>query len=293
MDTFDKKYAEFCDDLMGACPEYSTDIQVAKDLSPAERVRMYMAEVLKKKARSATANPGCVLPNVLIKEAVWEALSATSKKAILDYLRLLDITVCLSMDASDAAGVSQEWVDEIMKGLRGRMDRGEFKDLSDKFMNMFGSQGSALPPLPEKFLKGKLAKLAEDMVREFKPEDFGMSAEDIKACETDPTRAFEILMSASTQNPENLKGVMMKVAKKLQNKIQSGELKPQDLASEAEELMKEFQANPAFVEMLDGFRKSFSFEEPEAARSAGRDGEGRLATARARLRKKLEQRKKK
>ena len=86
---------------------------------------------------------------------------------------------------------------------------------------------------------------------------------------------------------------MLKVAKKLQAKIQSGELKPQDLASEAEELMKEFQANPAFVEMLDGFRKSFSFEEPEAARNAGRDGEGRLAQARARLRKKLEQRKKK
>jgi hypothetical protein len=46
---------------MGACPEYSTDVQVAKDLSPAERVRMYMAEA-SKKARSATANPGCVLP---------------------------------------------------------------------------------------------------------------------------------------------------------------------------------------------------------------------------------------
>jgi hypothetical protein len=38
--------------------------------------------------------------------------------------------------------------------------------------------------------------------------------------------------------------------------------------------MKEFQENPAFVEMLEGFRKSFSFEEPEAARTAGRDGEG-------------------
>jgi hypothetical protein len=42
-------------------------------------------------------------------------------------------------------------------------------------MNMFGSQGSASPS-PQKPLKGKLAELGEDMVREFKPEDFGMSA---------------------------------------------------------------------------------------------------------------------
>ena len=131
------------------------------------------------------------------------------------------------------------------------------------------------------------------MVREFKPEDFGMSAEDLAACEKDPTRAFEILMSASSENPQNLQKVMGRVAKKLQAKIQSGEFRPQDLAAEAEELMKDFQENPAFVEMLNSFRTAFSFEEPEAAKKSGHDGEGRLAQARARLRRKLEQRKKK
>jgi len=292
---FNKKFAEFCDDLVGACPEYSADIEIAKELTPEERIRAYKSEVLKKSARSPTTCPGRVLPNVTIKEDVWKALSPANKKAVLEHLRVLDLTcVFMSIDVSgSAAGISQDWVDSILRDMRGSMDRVDFKAMADKFSDMFGGEGSTLPPLPEKFLRGKLAKLAEDMVREFKPEDFGMTAADIATCEKDPTRAFEVLLSASGENPQNLQKVMERVAKKLQAKIQSGELKPQELAAEAEELMKEFQANPAFVQMLDSFRQAFSFEQPEAARKTGHDGEGRLAQARARLRKKLEQRKKK
>jgi hypothetical protein len=129
------------------------------------------------------------------------------------------------------------------------------------------------------------------MVAEFRPEDFGLSAEDIAACESDPTRAFEILMQASARNPERLQKVMTRVAKKLQGKMATGEFKPQDLASEAEELMKEFQSHPAFTEMLNSFREAFSFEDTDTARRAGRDGDNRLAIARARLRKKLDAKK--
>jgi hypothetical protein len=83
---------------------------------------------------------------------------------------------------------------------------------------------------------------------------------------------------------------MARVGKKLQEKVQRGELRPQELVAEAEELMKEFQTHPAFVEMMESFRSAFSFEDPDLARETGRDGEGRLAIARARLRKKMEAR---
>lgn len=289
---FFKKYTEFCDDLCGACPEYIDEIAKAKMLNNEERAKQYILEVLNVKERDLAGNPGKVLPGVTITETVWTTLSSGSRRAILDYLRILDLSaVYMNVDVSGVEQVSQEWVDSILREWRGKLDRVDFNSISDKFMNMFGNTGSNLPPLPERFLKGKMAKLAEDMVREFKPEDFGLTAEEIAACETDPTRAFEILMQASTQNPERLQGVMMRVAKKLQAKIQSGELKPQELAAEAEELMKEFQSHPAFVEMMDSFRGIFSFEEPEAARRTGHDGEGRLAIARARLRKKMEEKK--
>ena len=106
--------------------------------------------------------------------------------------------------------------------------------------------GTGLPNLPERFLKGQIAKLAEELVREFTPEDFGMTADDIKACETNPMRAFEILMEAYTTKPEVLQVAMKKISSRMQQKIQRGELRPQDLAAEAEEIMKECTDNPAF-----------------------------------------------
>jgi hypothetical protein len=82
-----------------------------------------------------------------------------------------------------------------------------------------------------------------------------------------------------------------KIGKRLQDKIMSGQIKPQEIANEAEELMKIFSENPAFVEMMETFRSMFGMEDPDLARQAGREGSARLAIVRDRLRKKLEARK--
>jgi hypothetical protein len=146
-----------------------------------------------------------------------------------------------------------------------------------------------MPPLPERFLKGKLAKLAEDMIREFKPEDFGLSPEEMADCESNPQRAFEILMKASMLNPTTIQKAMMRVAKKLQEKVQRGELKPQELAAEAEELMKEFESHPAFVELMETFRSAFGTDNMQQAKAQGRESEARLSLIQKRLRKKAEE----
>ncbi len=292
-DFFDSKYNEFCDDLLGACPELATQIQSAKSLDSAERKERYKNEILQRNTkRPSDVNPGFVLPGVRVSDSVWSELSDRTKKAILDYLAILDMFSAFDSFTGADGEMNREWADNILRDWRTRLGGVDFKKISEKIMGIFGSAGDNLPPLPERFLRGKLAKLAEDMVREIRPEDFGISEADIHACNDDPTRAFEILMQAATRNPEHLQRAMQKVAKKLQNKIQSGELKPQELAAEAEELMKEFQNHPMFVQMMQSFRDVFSFEDPDVAREAGRDGEGRLAIARARLRKKLEAKKK-
>ena len=55
--------------------------------------------------------------------------------------------------------------------------------------------------------------------------------------------------------------------------------------------MNEFKSHPAFAEMMKSFKSAFSFEDPAAARAAGRDDQARLSIARNRLRAKLEARK--
>jgi hypothetical protein len=68
----------------------------------------------------------------------------------------------------------------------------------------------------------------------------------------------------------------------------SGEIRPQEIVAEAEELMKTFSENPAFVEMMETFRSLFGMEDMDVARSAGREGSARMAIVRERLRKKME-----
>jgi hypothetical protein len=108
---------------------------------------------------------------------------------------------------------------------------------------------------------------------------------------TDPSKALQMMMDLFMKKPEILQGTIQKLGKKLQAKIQSGSLRPQELVAEAEELIKMFSENPQFVEMMESFRQAFGFEDKETAQAAGRDNENRLSIARARLRKKLDAKK--
>jgi hypothetical protein len=289
-DTFQKKYTEFIADLRGTFPELEDALAAAEAIPAAERAQRYAQTVMnahEKPKADGLPCPGPVLPGVVLTPTLWSSVSENTQKVVFDYLAILDL--CTMFEGMSGQG--KEWAEETLRQWRSRLDKVDFDSLSEKFMKLFGDGGKNLPPLPEKFLKGKLAKLAEDMVREFKPEDFGFSAEDMEACERNPTRAFEVLMQASMAHPDKLQKAMIRVAKKLQEKVRRGELKPQDLAAEAEEMIKEFTANPAFTELMESFRSAFSFDDPEAAAAAGQPENARRSIVRDRLRKKLEAKK--
>jgi len=223
---------------------------------------------------------------------MWASVSDNTKRKVYEYVSILDLCSAYgnNLNGIENEGKFKKWAENVTSQWRNRLDHIDFDSLGDKFKDLFGA-GGAMPKLPEKFLKGKLAKLAEDMVKEFKPEDFGLRPEDLAAVEKDPARAFEILMQASSSNPELLQTAMTRVGKKLQQKIQSGQLKPEELAAEAEELMNEFKSHPAFAEMMKAFKSAFSFDDPEAARAAGKDDKGRLAIVKNRLKAELEAKK--
>ena len=299
---FVKKYDEFCTDLLGACPELTAEITAARALAPEMKLKRFKAEVSASPQRKAENCPNMVLPGVKITKAIWDELSEKTKTAIQEYLTLLSMC-SLYEGMNDISGGQGEFMKGFMDHWKEKLAGTDFKKLAEKFTEFLGKSGlgtaaaaaatggTGLPNLPERFLKGQIAKLAEELVREFTPEDFGMTADDIKACETNPMRAFEILMEAYTTKPEVLQVAMKKISSRMQQKIQRGELRPQDLAAEAEEIMKECTDNPAFKEMMEGFRGAFGFEDMDAAREQGREGSARSAIVRARLRAKLEKRK--
>jgi hypothetical protein len=140
-------------------------------------------------------------------------------------------------------------------------------------------------------MKGQIARLAEEIVKEFKIEDFGLDPASVEAAGNDPTKALNLIMEVFMKNPQNLQRTIQRLTKRLQEKIQSGSIRPQDLVAEAEELMKTFSENPQFVEMMETFRQTFGMEDPDIARAAGKEESARLSLVKQRLRKKLEAKK--
>lgn len=297
---FQTKYTEFADDLASTFPELAAAIATARALGPEERITAFRAQVLPSASpkRDPDVNPGTVLPGVVITDALWSEIGEVSRSAIQEYLTLL--SVCTLFDgAGGAEGFSKmfegaggaAFMDEFLNSWKSRMSSVDFKSLAEKMAGIFGVGSDGLPKLPEKFLKGHLARLAEELVRDFDVADFGLDPETVRACESDPSKAFQMLMQIYTTNPGIITGTIAKIGKRLQDKIQSGQIRPQEIVAEAEELMKTFSDNPAFVEMMESFRSMFGMEDMGMARQAGREGSARLAMVKERLKRKMEAKK--
>jgi hypothetical protein len=188
---------------------------------------------------------------------------------------------------------TKSWMEDIMGQWKDKLGSLDIEGLFKKFSGVFGqtdasgASGFSMPKLPEKFLKGQLAKLAEEIVKDIKPEDLGFTPEMMAECEKSPSKSFDILLQVFTKNPAIIQSTIKKIGKRLQQKIQSGAIRPQEIAKEAEELMKEFSENTEFVGMMDSFKSAFGFEDMETARKTGNEGSARLSLVKERLRKKL------
>lgn len=314
---FETKYNEFVDDLLGALPEYTAAIQTAKALDHSVRLQRFQAEVKvantlgKSSIENFQKNPVTILPGVTIADSVWSSLSDQSQKAIWEHVHILSI--CCFMEAGfGSEDARPAWMEDAMNEMKSKMENIDFSSIIKKFMTFFApddgsnSVGSddkkefkgmpdlkgmfenGFPKLPERFLKGHMARLAQEIVKEITPADLGITPEMLKECEKDPSRAFNILISTFSNDPGIIQKTIMRIGNRLQKKVQSGSINPSEIAREAEELMKEFAENSSFVDMMSGIKTAFGFEDMDTARAAGKEGSARLASVRERLRKKLE-----
>lgn len=299
-DIFQTKYDEYAEELLATFPELETQIRSAIALDEKERLLRWQAEV---RATYAATNPGTILPGVKISDSVWATLSTATQGAIMEYIRLLSMCCLfeLGVDASGASGVSQKWMEDAMNEWKTKLESVDFESLMGKFSSFFktdtsgaDASGSPFPKLPEKFLKGQIAKLAEEIVRDIKPEDLGLTPEVMEECEKSPSRAFDILIQLFTKNPAIIQTTIQRIGKRLQQKVQSGAIRPQEIAHEAEELMKEFASNSEFGDLLGslkGMFGGFGDDDDFSFPAAGGDGNARLAVVKQRLRRKAEAKK--
>jgi hypothetical protein len=288
---FNSKYNEFVSNLRDVFPELTPALDSAIALPLTDRITKFREEVMPiagNPNRNSATNPGKILPGVELSDVQWSSISSNSQSSIQEFITLLSFSILLDANtAADFGEGGKEAFDTFLKSMKDKMSKVDFSSFTDKFAKMFGMGGEGIPKLPEKFMKGHIARLAEEMMRDFKPEDFGLDPDTIKECESEPTKAFEMLLKAYTSNPAILQNSIQKIGKRLQAKIQSGAIRPQQIVAEAEELMKEFSENPGFVEMMESFRSVFGMEDPDLARKTGNEQSARMAIVRERMRKKL------
>ena len=308
---FKIKYDEFVEDLLGALPEYQIQIHAAAQLNSTDRINRFQQEVkvqqtLGGNAENIHANPGAILPGVIVSDAIWGSLTDLTKKAIWEHVRI--VSICCFMEAGFGSNDARPaWMEDAMEEMKKKLETVDFSSMIKKFMNFFQpSDGSnatgapsgmpnlssmfenGFPKLPERFLKGQIAKLAQEIVKEITPTDLGITPDVLKDCEKDPSRAFSILISTFSNDPGIITRTIMRIGKRLQHKVQTGAIRPMEIAREAEELAKEFAGNETMQEMMQGIKAAFGLEDLDMARSVGREGSARLSMARDRLRKKLD-----
>ena len=293
---FQTKYEEFAKELLETFPELALASQASIALSPTERLTRFQAEV--RPSADSTQSIGALLPGVILPVSTWATLSASNQKVIWEYVRLLSMCCFLEGFGSPDETHTKSWMEDIMGSWKDKLGSLDMEGLFKKFSGVFGSgmdtsggSGFSMPKLPEKFLKGQLAKLAEEIVRDIKPEDLGFTPEMMAECEKSPSKSFDILLQVFTKNPAIIQSTIKKIGKRLQQKIQSGAIRPNEIAKEAEELMKEFAGNADMVGMMDSFKSAFGFEDMDIARAAGKEGSARLNIVKERLRKKMEEKK--
>jgi len=267
--------------------------------------------------------PTAFLPGIPVDSTLWQSLSSQTQSAICEYIRILGM--CAFFEGGESFEAAQEQWQKFMEEYVNNVEFTKLTETLQHFMNKFTKKtngtseadtggtaeatvegegegegedkgagtassffGNGFPKLPERFLHGHLAKLAEELVRDIRPEDLGLTPQMLQQLEESPSRALELMMEVFSRNPQVLQNTFQRIGRQLQQKVASGQIKANEIAREAEELMKEFAENTDFVAMMEGLKSAFGMEDMEIARKAGKEGSARMAAVKARLQKKKE-----
>jgi len=301
--SFAATYEQFVTELLGTFPEYAASLNTAKTNPKA---RENFLAVWKTHTNNIAIQNDTIfteaglelVPGFSMTAKLWSELTENSRSAIWRYLTSL-LLIAAAFDGSsktdgiwDISGFEHD-MEEMMKRLKAGEDTG-MKDIFEKLSKMaenfgfkdisgaFGGAGGAEPKfkIPERLFKGHIAKIAEEIVSEFNPEDFGLSPELLNS--NDPTKIFTFLQEIFTQKPDMLIGIAQRIAKKIQAKFQRGDFNRDELIREAEELMKEFSDNEAFSGLFEQLGEMLKGGEKES----GNEGSARRREVQERLKKK-------
>lgn len=322
--SFASTLASFCDELKATFPELEAAVQhAATRVTPAAFWSGWRAHLEILRARDFAAlqatRRGLLLGPVALTPALWSELSAATQAAIWRYLRTLVLEAAMeSAEIDDSAmgvlmeilleersdgGAAEETeaaeavIEEAQERLNPLLER--LRGMMAAAMDASGGGGSAtdasgvsfppLPEIPERLKNGRIARLAQELARQFDPTEFGIDPAMLRG--EDPMAVLQRLAEFYQRDPSQLMRGAQRVAERIKRQILGGSLDRDGLIAEAREFVELFRDHPLFKEPIAKFESLMGaggLAEMFSGGGGGGSGSGseRLRRVQERLRKK-------
>lgn len=310
---FSKTLAAFCGELRLTFPELAEAVDRAA-ATTAERFwagwQRHIAILGSRSFEALTSERrGLIIGPVAMTPALWAELSDTTRTAIWRYLRTLllesvmessgaesldaeksqQLLAILTEERLEAGGAEAE--EEAKEVLEASMEH--LSPLMEKLKGLLGStidlSGIEMPEIPERLRNGRIARLAEEMARQFKPEEFGIDPSLLAGDNVE--EILRRLAELYQRDPTLMLAGAKRVAEKIKRQILGGSLNRDQLVAEAQEYVALFKEHPLFKEAI-GKLQGFVGEGGIGELFGGGGGGGgapseRLRAVQERLRRKM------
>jgi hypothetical protein len=310
---FAKTLASFCNEMRLTFPELTPQIDRAAAQTPEAFWRSWQSHIEILGARNFEAltadRRGLIIGPVCLTTALWGELSEATQGAIWRYLRTLALEAVLELglDSIEPAKcqvllaiMSEERLEEggaaaeeeAAEMLESSMEH--LRPLMERLKGMMGGavdlSGVEMPEIPEHLRNGCIARLAQDMAKQFKPEEFGIDPALLAGDNVE--EILQRLAELYQRDPTLLIGGAKRVAEKIKRQVLGGSLNRDQLITEAREYVELFKEHPLFKEAV-GKIQGFMGEGGLGALFGGEGGASsgapseRLRAVQERLRRKM------
>jgi hypothetical protein len=244
---------------------------------------------------------GFLVGAVRLTPTLWSELSEKTQATIWTYLRTLTLESVMETGVESLDTAAMQALMNILTAERLEADpssifeetMNHMNPLLEKLKGLMGSdttEGFTMPDIPERLRKGRIAKLAEDLAKQFDPAEFGIDPALLKGDNVEDI--MKRLMELYQRDPTLLISGAKRMADKIKTQILGGSLHREDLIAEAQEFIEIFKSHPMFKEIVakfsgqGGISELFESITGSMSGSSGAPSERRRAVQ-ERLRKKM------
>jgi hypothetical protein len=224
-------------------------------------------------------------------------LTENIKKSLWKYLQLISLYIFnIQCNTDNIMDTLKQWTSMIEEGT---LEEGKLKELQQQTQNLMkliqnmsssspdtnhSSSSSSSAPMQDVFMDklkdSKIAKLAEELVHDI---DLPFNEASV-----DGSHSMDQFMKTLGKDPKKIINMMKTIGNKIQDKLGAGDLRQEELFTEAQELFSTMKESDVFQNLLKQFTGTKATKQLFTTASGGAGAGAMQTTAtRNRLRKKL------